>query len=41
MAGKTGQQTTDAVEILRRRFVDGDGEAEALYSEKRSRAARR
>jgi transcriptional regulator with XRE-family HTH domain len=38
MAAKTGQQTTDAVEILRRRFVDGDGEAEALLKDVRADA---
>jgi ribosome-binding protein aMBF1 (putative translation factor) len=38
MAGKRGIRTTDAVEILRRRFVDGDSEAEALLEEVRSEA---
>jgi ribosome-binding protein aMBF1 (putative translation factor) len=38
MAGKKQQQTTDAVAILRRRFVDGDVEAEALLEEVRAEA---
>jgi ribosome-binding protein aMBF1 (putative translation factor) len=38
MAGKKRQQTTDAVEILRRRFVEGDAEAEALLEEIRAEA---
>jgi ribosome-binding protein aMBF1 (putative translation factor) len=38
MAGKKGRQTTDAVEILRRRFVEGDAEAEALLEEVRAEA---
>ena len=38
MAGKKGRQTTDAVEILRRRFVEGDAESEALLEEIRAEA---
>jgi ribosome-binding protein aMBF1 (putative translation factor) len=38
MAGKKEQQTTDAVAIIRRRFVDGDVEAEALLEEVRAEA---
>jgi ribosome-binding protein aMBF1 (putative translation factor) len=38
MAGKKRLPTTDAVEILRRRFVDGDAEAEALLDEVRAAA---
>jgi len=38
MAGKKGRQTTDAVEILRRRFVEGDAESEALLEEVRAEA---
>ena len=38
MAGKKGRQTTDAVEILRRRFVEGDAESEALLEEIRADA---
>jgi len=38
MAGKKGRQTTDAVEILRRRFVDGDAESAALLEEIRAEA---
>ena len=38
MAGKKRQQTTDAVEILRRRFVEGDVESEALLEEIRAEA---
>jgi hypothetical protein len=38
MAGKKVQKTTDAVEILRRRFVDGDAEAEVLLEEVRAEA---
>ena len=33
MAGKKGQQTTDAVEILRHRFVEGDAKSEVLLEE--------
>jgi DNA-binding XRE family transcriptional regulator len=38
MAGKKRRQTTDAVEILHRRFVDGDAESEALLEEIRAEA---
>ena len=38
MAGKKGRQTNDAVEILRRRFVEGDPESEALLEEIRAEA---
>jgi ribosome-binding protein aMBF1 (putative translation factor) len=38
MTGKKGRQTTDAVEILRRRFVEGDAESEALLEEIRAEA---
>ena len=38
MAGKKGRQTTDAVEILRRRFVEGDADSEALLEEIRAEA---
>ena len=38
MTGKKRRQTTDAVEILRRRFVDGDAESEALLEEIRAEA---
>ena len=38
MAGKKGRPTTDAVEILRRRFVEGDAESEALLEEIRAEA---
>jgi ribosome-binding protein aMBF1 (putative translation factor) len=38
MAGKKGRQTIDAVEILRRRFVEGDAESEALLEEIRAEA---
>jgi predicted transcriptional regulator len=38
MSGKKGRQTTDAVEILRRRFVEGDAESEALLEEIRAEA---
>jgi ribosome-binding protein aMBF1 (putative translation factor) len=38
MASKTGQRTTDAVEILRRRYVDGNPEAEALLDEVQAEA---
>ncbi len=38
MAGKKRRQTTDAVEILRRRFVEGDAESEALLEEIRAEA---
>ena len=35
---RAGRQTTDAVEILRRRFVEGDAESEALLEEVRAEA---
>jgi ribosome-binding protein aMBF1 (putative translation factor) len=38
MARKKGQQTTDAVEIMRRRFVEGNAESEALLEEVRVEA---
>jgi ribosome-binding protein aMBF1 (putative translation factor) len=38
MAGKSERRTTDAVEILRRRFVEGDPESEALLEEVRAEA---
>src|SRR5271168_3576215 len=38
MAGKKRRQTTDAVEILQRRFVEGDAESEALLEEIRAEA---
>jgi ribosome-binding protein aMBF1 (putative translation factor) len=38
MAGKKARQTSDAVEILRRRFVEGDAESEALLEEIRAEA---
>jgi ribosome-binding protein aMBF1 (putative translation factor) len=38
VAGKKGRQTTDAVEILRRRFVEGDADSEALLEEIRAEA---
>jgi ribosome-binding protein aMBF1 (putative translation factor) len=38
MASERRQQATDAVEILRRRFVEGDAEAEALLEEIRAEA---
>ena len=38
MAGKKGRQTSDAVEILHRRFVEGDAESEALLEEFRAEA---
>lgn len=38
MAGKKKMGTTDAVEILRRRFVEGKPEAEALLEEVRAEA---
>jgi ribosome-binding protein aMBF1 (putative translation factor) len=38
MAGKKARPTTDAVEILRRRFVEGDAESEALLEEMRAEA---
>jgi predicted transcriptional regulator len=38
MAGKKRRQTTDAVEILHRRFVEGDAESEALLEEIRAEA---
>ncbi len=38
MASKTGRQTTDAVEILRQRYVDGNPEAEAMLDEVRAEA---
>jgi ribosome-binding protein aMBF1 (putative translation factor) len=38
MAGKKGRRTTDAVEILRRRFVEGNAESEALLEEIRAEA---
>jgi ribosome-binding protein aMBF1 (putative translation factor) len=38
MVGKKGRQTTDAVEILRRRFVEGNAESEALLEEIRAEA---
>ena len=38
MAGKKRRQTTDAVEILRRRFVEGNPESEALLEEVRADA---
>jgi ribosome-binding protein aMBF1 (putative translation factor) len=38
MAEKRGRRTTDAVEILRRRFVEGDPESEALLEEVRAEA---
>jgi transcriptional regulator with XRE-family HTH domain len=38
MATKTRRQTTDAAEILRRRYVTGDAEAEALLEEARAEA---
>jgi transcriptional regulator with XRE-family HTH domain len=38
MATKTRRPTTDAVEILRRRYVMGDPEAEALLEEARAEA---
>ena len=38
MAGKKRRPTTDAVEILRRRFVEGDAESEALLEEIRAEA---
>ena len=38
MASKRGRRTTDAVEILRRRFVEGNPESEALLEEVRAEA---
>ena len=38
MASKRGRRTTDAVEILRRRFVEGNPESEALLEEVRADA---
>ena len=38
MARNKGQQTTDAVEILRRRFVEGNAESEVLLEELRAEA---
>jgi transcriptional regulator with XRE-family HTH domain len=38
MASKTGRPTADAVEILRRRYVDGNPEAEAVLDEVRADA---
>jgi transcriptional regulator with XRE-family HTH domain len=38
MATKTRRPTTDAVEVLRRRYVTGDPEAEALLEEARAEA---
>ena len=38
MARKRGRRTTDAVEILRRRFVEGNPESEALLEEVRADA---
>ncbi len=38
MASKKGRRTTDAVEILRRRFVEGDAKAEELLEEIRAEA---
>src|SRR3954447_6600237 len=38
MDTKTRRQTTDAVEILRRRYVTGDPEAETLLEEARAEA---
>jgi len=35
---KSGKQTTDAVAILHRRFVDGDAEMEAMLEEERVNA---
>ena len=36
MASKTGRQTTDAVEVLRQRYVAGNPEAEAMLDEVRA-----
>ena len=36
MAGKTRRQTADAMEILRRRYVDGNPEAEVMLGELRA-----
>lgn len=38
MASKAGRQTVDAVEILRRRYVDGNPAAEAMLDEVRAEA---
>ena len=38
MASKRGRRTTDSVEILRRRFVEGSPESEALLEEVRADA---
>ncbi len=38
MASKRGRRTTDAVEILRRRFVEGNPASEALLEEVRADA---
>jgi hypothetical protein len=38
LAGKKRRQTSDAVEILRRRFVEGDAESEAFLEEMRAEA---
>jgi transcriptional regulator with XRE-family HTH domain len=38
MGTKTGQQTTDAVEILHRRYVDGNPKAVAMLEEVRAEA---
>ena len=38
MASKRGRRTTDAVEILRRHFVEGNPESEALLEEVRADA---
>ena len=38
MAGKSERRTNDAVEIIRRRFVEGDPESEALLEEVRAEA---
>jgi uncharacterized membrane protein len=38
LAGKKRRQTSDAVEILRHRFVEGDAESEAFLEEMRAEA---
>ena len=38
MPGKTRRPTTDAVEILHRRYVEGNPEAEAMLDEARAEA---